>query len=89
MVFQTGSQQRTEFSQRFVTACEMVRNGRLGDILTVHVGVGDPAVACDLPAEELEPGLDWDRWLGPAPARPRSARVHHRLCSSRAASSAK
>ncbi len=70
VVFQTGSQQRTEFSQRFVTACEMVRNGRLGEILTVHVGVGDPAVACDLPAEELEPGLDWDRWLGPAPARP-------------------
>jgi len=69
-VFQTGSQQRTEFSHRFVTACEYVRNGRIGEVLTVHVGVGDPPRACDLGAEDLEPGLDWDRWLGPAPERP-------------------
>jgi predicted dehydrogenase len=70
VVFQTGSQQRTEFGHKFVTACELVRNGRIGDLLTVHVGVGNPPVACDLPAEEVEPGLDWDRWLGPAKARP-------------------
>ena len=67
--FQTGSQQRTEFDQRFVRACELVRNGRIGRVLTVNVGVGDPPRACDLGAEELEPGLDWDRWLGPAPER--------------------
>lgn len=70
VVFQTGSQQRTEFGHRFVTACELVRNGRIGELLTVHVGVGDPPIACDLPAEDMEPGLDWDRWLGPAKARP-------------------
>ncbi|MFT4541158.1 MAG: putative dehydrogenase [Planctomycetota bacterium] len=68
-VFQTGSQQRTEFSQLFVDACERVRNGRIGRVLTVHVGVGDPPRACDLPAEPPEPGLDWNRWLGPAPIR--------------------
>jgi predicted dehydrogenase len=32
--------------------------------------VWGPAVPCDLPAEPQEPGLDWDRWLGPAPVRP-------------------
>ena len=69
VVFQTGSQQRTEFGQKFVDACELVRNGRIGEVLTVHVGVGDPARACDLPVEALEPGLDWERWLGPAPQR--------------------
>jgi len=28
---------------------------------------------CDLPEEEMEPGLDWDRWLGAAPVRPYSS----------------
>ncbi len=69
VAFQTGSQQRTEFAQRFVRAAELIRNGRLGDVMTVHVGVGAPPAACALPAEEMEPGLDWDRWLGPAPLR--------------------
>ncbi len=69
-VFQTGSQQRTEYDHKFVTACELVRSGRIGKVLTVHVGVADPPVPCDLPEESTEPGLEWDRWLGPAPARP-------------------
>jgi predicted dehydrogenase len=69
VVFQTGSQQRTEFGQRFVRAAEAVRAGRIGKVLSVHVGVGDAPVWCDLPGEALEPGLDWDRWLGPAPER--------------------
>jgi predicted dehydrogenase len=68
-VFQTGSQQRSEFDGRFRTACEYVRSGRIGKVLTVHVGVGGPSKWCDLPEEPLEPGLDWDRWLGPAPKR--------------------
>lgn len=71
VVFQTGSQQRTEFDKKFVTACEYVRSGRIGKVRTVHVGLGGPSsVPCDLPDEPMEPGLDWDRWLGPAPIRP-------------------
>lgn len=69
-VFQTGSQQRTEFGQRFVRAVEYVRNGRIGELLECYVGVGDPPRACDLEEEKIEPGLDWDRWLGPAATRP-------------------
>jgi len=69
VVFQTGSQQRTEYEHRFVSACEAVRNGRLGRLFHVYVGVGLPSKPCDLPGEKEEPGLDWDRWLGPAPAR--------------------
>jgi predicted dehydrogenase len=68
-VFQTGSQQRTEFGKRFVRACEHVRNGHIGKVLNINVGVGDPARPCDLKGEEPEPGLDWDRWQGPVPAR--------------------
>ena len=67
-VFQVGSQQRS--SGEFRKAVDLVRNGRIGQLLTVHVGVGDSSVPCDLPGEPPEPGLDWERWLGPAPQRP-------------------
>lgn len=68
VVFQTGSQQRS--SKEFRTAIEYVRNGRLGKIKRVLVDVGGPSKPCDLKEEPMEPGLDWDRWLGPAPMRP-------------------
>lgn len=69
VVLQTGSQQRTEYDGRFRTACEYIRSGRIGRVLTVQVGIGTSSVACDLAEEAMEPGLDWDRWLGPAPVR--------------------
>jgi predicted dehydrogenase len=69
-IFQTGSQQRSEYGGKFRTACEYVRSGRIGKVQVVHVGVGGPSHWCDLPEEEMEPGLDWDTWLGPAPKRP-------------------
>jgi len=67
-VFQTGSMQRS--SREFRIACELVRNGVLGKISHATAGFGGPAKPCDLPAEDAEPGLDWDMWLGPAPMRP-------------------
>jgi predicted dehydrogenase len=67
-VFQTGSQQRSDPTFRY--ACELVRNGRIGRIHTVHVNVGGPPVECYLPPEPVPEGLDWDFWLGPAPERP-------------------
>lgn len=73
IVFQTGSQQRTEYGHKFVTACELVRDGKIGKVLTVHVGVGVSSKWCDLPEESMEAGLEWDRWLGPAPVRPYNA----------------
>lgn len=66
-VCQTGSMQRS--SKEFLKACELVRNGRIGKVRTVIVGVGGPSRWCDLPEEKMEPGLDWDLWLGPAPLR--------------------
>jgi predicted dehydrogenase len=67
-VFQTGSMQRS--SSEFRKACELVRNGRIGKVQKVIVDVGGPSVPCDLPEESLEAGLEWNRWLGPAPQRP-------------------
>ena len=70
-VLQVGSMQRS--MREFRVACELVRNGLLGKIDRVEVTVGGPAVPCDLPGETMEPGLNWDLWLGPAAARPYSS----------------
>lgn len=67
-VLQTGSMQRS--SKEFRVACELVRNGVIGEIERVVCNFGPPAIPCDLPEEEMESGLDWERWLGPAPVRP-------------------
>src|SRR4051812_39623954 len=67
-VFQTGSQQRSD--KEFRKAVEYVRSGRIGKVKQVLVDVGGPSKPCDLPEEPMEPGLDWDRWLGQAPKRP-------------------
>jgi predicted dehydrogenase len=64
-VFQTGSQQRS--SKEFRIAAELVRNGVLGRVNSVHVSFGDPAKPYTLPAETMEPGLDWEGWCGPGP----------------------
>ena len=69
-VVQTGSQQRSSVFGQFRYGCEIVRSGRLGQIKTITVGVGNPSVPCDLPEEAMEPGLDWNLWLGQAPLRP-------------------
>jgi len=67
-VLQTGSMQRS--SSEFRVACELVRNGLIGQVQFVECSFGPPPVPCDLGAEPIEPGLDWDRWVGPAPMRP-------------------
>ena len=76
VVFQTGSQQRTEYGGRFRQAVEYVRSGRIGELKKVYIGVGGPAVPDDLPDEALPPGIDWEMWLGPAPQRG----FNHVLC---------
>ena len=67
-VLQTGSMQRS--SQEFRVACELARNGIIGKIKWIECSFGDPGRPCDLPEEPMEPGLDWNRWVGPAPMRP-------------------
>lgn len=67
-VFQTGSQQRSEGP--FHQAVEYIRNGRIGKVKEVLVGVGPTSKPCDLPAEETPEGIEWDIWLGQAPQRP-------------------
>ena len=67
-IVQTGSMQRS--SRVFRVACELVRNGVIGKVTRTAVNIGPPGIPCDLPEEEMEPGLDWDMWVGPGPLRP-------------------
>ena len=77
-VFQCGSQRRS--SARCRRSCELVRNGRVGKLHTVHVGLpGGHANPGYTTGEEPMPvpkGFHYDRWLGPAPWAPYT----HRRC---------
>jgi predicted dehydrogenase len=69
VVFQFGTQQRSD--GKFRTACELVRNGRIGQLKTILVGVPGSVSSCPLqPVEPVPPELDYDLWLGPAPQAP-------------------
>lgn len=63
-VFQTGNMQRSW--RNFRHASEMVFNGYLGEIKEVNVSVGDPVMACELPAVQVPDYLNWDLWVGPS-----------------------
>jgi predicted dehydrogenase len=73
-IFQAGTQQRS--SPAFRRACELVRNGFIGRVQRVHVNVGGTSLDFDAPAEPVPKGVDWNMWLGPAPWRPYSSRIH-------------
>jgi predicted dehydrogenase len=76
-VVQTGSQQRS--SEEFWKACTLVRNGAIGTVHTVLVGIPDCNHPGALGPDANPPAeLDYDMWLGPAPYRPyNEKRVHY------------
>lgn len=79
-VWQTGSWQRSV--ENFHRACELVRNGRIGKVLKIEVGLpqGHHDFAGTFGQETIgppPPELDYDFWVGPAPYVPYCpARVH-------------
>ncbi len=65
-IFQQGSQQRS--SPQFLRACELVRNGVIGKVREVFIGLPvDPSGGRpdEMPVPE---NLDYDMWLGSTPA---------------------
>lgn len=67
-VFQIGTQQRSERGFRF--ACELARNGYLGQVHTVQVSVPGGTKLPVAPPKPVPQDLDYDLWLGPAPWTP-------------------
>ena len=75
VVFQVGSQQRSD--ARFRKACELVRNGYIGELKTVKIGVGVDRSCGVQPAMPVPKNLNYELWLGPAQSAPYTeARVH-------------
>lgn len=76
ITWQTGSQQRS--SVYFRTACEYIRNGRLGKLQRITVGLPDKGhndwskLASRKQPEPTPKEVNFDLWLGPAPERPYS-----------------
>ena len=69
-ILQVGSMQRS--NSAFRKAAELVRNGYIGKVKEVMVGLGgfpQPELRAEEPIPE---GFDYDRWLGPAPYEPYS-----------------
>lgn len=74
-VLQVGSQQRSESNFRY--GCELVRNGRIGNLHTVKVGFGTDPATGPQPNMPVPDWLDYDMWLGPTPwAAYTEERVH-------------
>jgi len=74
-MFQIGSQQRS--GGQFRIACEMVRNGRIGKLHTVKVGLPTDPSGGSTEEIPVPPNLNYDKWLGPTPLAPYTAdRVH-------------
>jgi predicted dehydrogenase len=74
-VWQTGSWQRS--AGDFRAACELVRNGRIGKVHTVEVGLPTGGPGGNAPFTDPPPQLDYDFWCGPAPWAPYSADRTH------------
>jgi predicted dehydrogenase len=69
VIWQTGSWQRSR--PNFHRGAELAINGRVGKITHVDVGLpnGNKPIGTP-PIQEVPKELDWEMWLGPAPAVP-------------------
>jgi len=66
-IFQIGSQQRSW--KQFHRACELVRNGRIGQVKHVEIGLpGDPS-GPEAPEMPVPKNLNYDAWLGSTPVK--------------------
>jgi predicted dehydrogenase len=68
VVFQFGTQQRSTADFRF--ACELARNGRIGQLRTIMIASATSQEIGNQPTQPVPEGFDYDFWLGPAPWAP-------------------
>jgi len=54
----------------------VVWSGAIGKVQEIWVNVGGPSDEMLCPAMPVPEGMDWDRWLGPAPWRPYNKAYH-------------
>ncbi len=64
-IFQVGSQQRSE--AQFRLACELIRNGRIGKIKEIFIGLPYDPAGPEEPKMAVPPNLNYAAWLGSTP----------------------
>jgi len=78
-IYQAGTQQRSEYGGKFRQACELARNGRIGELKEVYAYRRPGALLfpqwTSNTSVPVPDGYDWDFWLGPLPWRPYAGRV--------------
>lgn len=75
-VFQWSTEDRAVY--QYHRMCELVRNGRIGKVHTIHVELpSGPSTPGDPKPMPVPKGFDYDMWLGPAPWAPYTKdRIH-------------
>ena len=76
-VFQVGTQQRSEFGQRFLQAVALIRDGRIGKLRSVTASTGGGQTGGPFKTQDTPAHLDWNMWLGQAPEVPYTAQRCH------------
>lgn len=74
-ILQVGSQQRSD--RNFRVACELVRNGRIGKLQHIIVGLPTGPIAGPFPEQPVPAGLNWDYYLGQAKFMPYNGKNAH------------
>ena len=82
-IYQAGTQQRSEYAGKFRAACELIRNGRIGQLKEVYAyrqpGAFYPVRWTLDDSKPVPEGFDWDLWLGPLPWQPYNGEAGHAL----------
>lgn len=82
-IYQAGTQQRSEYGGKFRLACELIRNGRIGQLKEVYAyclpGAFWPNHWTSENSVPVPEGLDWDMWLGPLSWRPYTGQTGQEL----------
>lgn len=82
-IYQAGTQQRSEYGGKFRQACQLIRNGRIGQLKEVYAyrppGAFIPDPWTSDKSLPVPAGFDWDMWLGPLPWRPYGGQAGHAL----------
>ncbi len=74
-ILQLGSQQRS--AAQFRLACELVRNGRIGKVQEIYIGLPYDPSGPEEPTMPVPPNLNYEMWLGSTPMIPYTEkRVH-------------
>ena len=74
-ILQVGSHQRS--MKQFAQACELVRNGRIGKLKSIEIGLPADKAGGRTAPMPVPANLDYERWLGPVQELPYTEdRVH-------------